>query len=469
MRDQQISDHETQFSLVDSHAHLDSNQFQGELEQVLERADEAGIRQILTIGCDLQSSAKSVEIANRYAGVYAAVGIHPHDAGEATPEGLALIESLAAAQKVVAIGEIGLDYYRNRSPHDQQRQAFREQIRLARRCNKPLIVHDRDAHDEVLTILHEEEAQQTGGVLHCFSGDLKMARACLDLGFYLSFTGNITYPKNEPLREVIAGVPIDRILVETDCPYLSPQPYRGKRNEPAYVRLTAEKIATIKGLTMADVSRVTNRNAYDLFGIGQIDQQTKIAYQIRNSLYLNITNRCTNRCVFCAKFDDFVVKGHELKLDHEPDINELKAAIGNPENYDEVVFCGYGEPLLRLDLITELAAWLKQRQTKVRINTDGLANLVHGRNILPELEGKIDALSVSLNAADAAQYQQLCQSKYPQHAYQAVKDFLRAAQGYIPEITATAVTYPGVDIEACRKVALELGVDFRAREYNEVG
>jgi TatD DNase family protein len=456
-------------TLVDTHAHLDNDQFKDDLDQVLKSADEAGIKQILTIGCDLKSSAQSITLAGRFACVHAAVGIHPHDAQEANAEGLALLESLIGAPKVVAVGEIGLDFYRNRSPHDQQREAFRRQIRLARKFNKPIIVHDRDAHAEVLRILREEGAEQIGGVLHCFSGDLEMARSCIDLGFYLSFTGNITYPKNTELREVVAGIPIDRILIETDCPYLSPQPFRGKRNEPAYVKLTAEKIAEIKGLTLADVSRVTNRNAYDLFGIGLIDQQTKIAYQIRNSLYLNITNRCTNSCIFCPKFDDFVVKGHELKLDHEPDIEELKAAIGDPQAYDEIVFCGYGEPLLRLDLILELATWLKQQQVRIRINTDGQANLVYARNILPELSGKIDALSVSLNAPDAEHYQQLCQSKFSEKGYQAVKDFLRSAPEYIPSVTATAVSYPGIDIDACRKLAEDLGVEFRAREYNEVG
>ncbi len=457
-------------SLVDTHAHLDNNQFDDDLDQVLKNADEAGVKQILTIGCDLKSSAASVALAGRFSCIHAAVGIHPHDAQEATAEGLVLLESLLTAPKVVALGEIGLDFYRNRAPQEQQREAFRRQIRLAKKHNKPIIVHDRDAHSEILQILREEGAQQIGGVLHCFSGDLEMARACLALGFYLSFTGNITYPKNEGLREVVAGIPIDRMLIETDCPYLSPQPFRGKRNEPAYVKLTAEKIAQIKGLTIADVSRVTNRNAFDLFGIGLIDQQTKVAYQIRDSLYLNITNRCTNSCVFCPKFDDFVVKGHELKLDHEPDLGELKIAIGNPQAYDEIVFCGYGEPLLRLELILELATWLKQQQVRIRINTDGQANLVYGRNILPELAGKIDALSVSLNASDAEQYQQLCQSKFSaEQSYQAVKNFLKLAPSYIPEVTATAVSYPGVDIDACRKIAEELGVEFRAREYNEVG
>lgn len=458
-----------QLSLVDSHAHLDNHQFDADLEEVLQRADQAGIKQILTIGCDLQSSAKSAELAASYASLSAAVGIHPHDAPQATREGLAQLESLLKQPKVVAVGEIGLDFYRDRAPRDLQRQAFRHQIQLARQVQKPLIVHDRDAHDEVLKILREEDAQDCGGVLHCFSGDLKMARACLDLGFYLSFTGNITYPANEALRQVVASIPVDRMLVETDCPYLSPLPHRGKRNEPAFVRLTAEKLAEIKGLTLADVARVTNRNAFDLFGIGQVDQQSKIAYQIRDSLYLNLTNRCTNSCVFCAKFDDFVVKGHELKLDHEPDIEELKQAIGDPTRFREVVFCGYGEPLLRLDLVIALADWLKQQQIKVRVNTDGQANLVHGRNILPELAGKIDAISVSLNAADADKYQEICRSHFGAAGYAALKEFIQQAPQYIPQVTATAVSYPGVDMDACRQLATGLGVEFRVREYNEVG
>ena len=196
---------------------------------------------------------------------------------------------------------------------------------------------------------------------------------------------------------------------------------------------------------------------------------SKIAYRIRDSLYLNITNRCTNACIFCAKFKDFTVKGHHLRLEYEPTAAQVLAAIGDPTRFQEVVFCGYGEPLIRLDLIREIAAWLKAKGVKVRINTDGQANLVHGRNILPELEGLVDAVSVSLNAPDAETYQRLCRSKFGAQGYEAVKAFLVAAKGHIPSVTATAVGLPGVDMAACRRVAEELGVEFREREYNEVG
>ncbi len=455
--------------LVDSHAHLDSGQYKNDLDIVITRARENGISHMLTIGCDLESSRSSVALAHKYDSIYAAVGVHPHDAREINPESLKELEHLLSQPKVVALGEIGLDYYRDHCPHDIQQEAFRQQIRLARKVNKPIIVHDRDAHADLLRIMSEENASEVGGVVHCFSGDTDMARRCIDLGFYISFTGNITYPKNEELRQVVKNISIDKMLIETDCPYLSPQPYRGKRNEPGYVRHCAEQIAEVKGLTYADVARITSRNCHDLFGFGHIDQSHKIAYQIRNSLYLNVTNRCTNSCIFCAKFRDFVVKGHELYLDREPTASEVIKAIGDPKQYDEIVFCGYGEPLLRLDLIKEVASWLKQNNIKIRINTDGQANLVHKRNILPELKGLVDAISVSLNAADASTYQQLCQSDFGPEGYDAVKDFLRQAPAYIPEVVASAVSYPDIDMAACRKVAEELGVIFREREYNELG
>lgn len=456
-------------SLVDSHAHLDSDQFKDDRHDVIVRAQQNGISHILTIGCDMESSAKSISLAEQYEHVYAAVGVHPHDSTEINPETLKKLEEMLKHSKVVALGEIGLDYFRNHSPQDVQRNAFRQQIRLAKAVNKPIIVHDREAHDEVMEILIEENASEVGGVLHCFSGDVEMAEQCLDLGFYLSFPGPVTYPKNEATRDVVRSIPIERLLVETDCPYLSPQKFRGKRNEPAYVRFTAEKIAEIKGFSIADVARITSQNCYKLFGFGQIDMNSKIAYQIRNSLYLNITNRCTNRCVFCAKFDDFNVKGHHLKLDQEPSFNEIIAAIGDPSQYEEVVFCGFGEPLLKLDMVKKIATWLKEKDIRVRINSDGLANLVLGRNILPELQGLIDALSISLNAPDADSYLKVCRSDYGHESYQAMKDFILQAKKFVPEVMTTAVTYPGIDIAACQQVADEMGVPFRAREYKTVG
>lgn len=454
--------------LIDSHAHIYYRDYTGDFDEMLSRAADAGVAAMLVVGTDLESSRESVELAEKYPQLYASVGVHPHDAGRITEKCYGVIRELAqSSPKVVAIGEIGLDFYRDRSPRDAQESVFRRFLKIADELKMPAIIHDRDAHDRVMAIIREESVRN--GVLHCFSGDAKMAAEAIALGFYISIPGTVTYPSNEALRDVVRAVTIDRMLVETDCPYLTPVPHRGKRNEPAYVRMAAEKVAELKGLTLEDVARITTKNVRDLFGIRLWDQSTKIAYRIRNSLYLNITNRCSNRCSFCAKFDDFTVKGHNLLLDGEPAFEEVMSAIGQTEGYDEVVFCGYGEPLIRLDLVIRVARELKKRGCSIRINTDGQANLVHGRNILPELSGVVNSISVSLNAPDAEEYDHLCNTPFGSAGFTGVCDFIREAKKYIPQVVASAVTVPGTDIEACRRLAESLGAEFRVREYAEVG
>ena len=456
---------------IDSHSHIYGKEYAEDLTQMLERAREAGIGTIMAVGADLESSREACRLAESYDHIYCSVGIHPHDADGVTEQCYQVVRELAlSCRKVVAIGEIGLDFYRDRSSRSAQEEVFRRFIRLARELSLPIIIHDRDAHDRIMAIMKEERAEEVGGVLHCFSGDLEMASECIEMGFKISIPGTLTYPSNEALREVVRGVKIEHLLIETDAPYLTPVPHRGKRNEPAFVRLVAEKIAELKGLSLEDVGRITSLNARRLFGIEQSREEATIAYMIRDSLYLNITNRCSNRCTFCPKFEEFTVKGHELKLPHEPNCAEVMAAVdGAAAGYKEVVFCGYGEPLIRLDLVKEVAAQLKGRGLRIRINTDGQANLVHGRNILPELAGLVDAISVSLNASDAETYQKLCNSPYGPAGFQAVCDFLSEATRHIPEVTASAVTVPGLDVEKVRELALRLGVQFREREYAEVG
>lgn len=455
--------------LIDSHAHIYYKDYADDLEEMLKRADDAGVKAILVVGTDIESSRQSVAMALKYPQIYAAVGVHPHDASRVTEKCYEILRELAqSSEKVVAIGEIGLDFYRDRSPRDEQENVFRCFLQLADELDKPVIIHDRDAHERVLAVLREQRVRK--GVLHCFSGDAAMAAEVIAMGFYVSIPGTITYPNNETQRNVVRAVSIDRLLLETDCPYLSPVPFRGKRNEPAYVTYAAEQIAAIKGLTVEDVARITTKNVRDLFGIRLWDQSTKIAYKIRNSLYLNITNHCSNRCTFCAKFEDFTVKGHNLLLNSEPSVEEVLAAIGKPDTeIDEIVFCGYGESLLRLDLVKQVSAELKKSGYKIRINTDGQANLVHNRNILPELKGLVDCISVSLNAPDALTYGRLCNTPFGDAGFDAVCDFIQQANQFIPKVVATAVTIPGVDIEACRTLAESLGAEFRVREFSEVG
>jgi TatD DNase family protein len=252
--------------LIDSHAHLDFSQFKNDREQVIRRALYAGLTAIVNVGTDLASSQRSAALARRHAPIYAAVGVHPHDAKTLSPESLTRLAEMAEEEKVVAIGEIGLDFYRDLSPRHLQREAFRQQIRLAIELDMPVVIHDRGAHDEVLDIMCQEEAHRVGGVLHCFSGDLEMARAGLEMGFYIAFGGPITYGGGKK-QQIARHIPLNRILVETDCPYLTPVPHRGKRNEPAYVRYVVEKLAEIRGVSFERVAEATGENARDLFGL----------------------------------------------------------------------------------------------------------------------------------------------------------------------------------------------------------
>ena len=455
-------------AIIDTHCHIYYDDYLADWDAMLERAKEAGVCGMVVVGADLDSSRKAAEISGLYDNIFCTVGIHPHDAAGADSATLSEIRKMADSNpKCVAIGEIGLDFFRNRSPREDQERVFNSLLQLAKELDKPVVVHDRDAHQETLGLIRKTGV--TKGVMHCFSGDTVFAKECMEQGLFISIPGTVTYPANEQLREVVRAVPMERLLLETDCPYLSPVPHRGKRNEPAYTRITAEKVAEIKGLTVDDVGRITTMNAGRLFGIPLWDSSTKLAYRIRNSLYLNITNRCSNSCSFCAKFDEFTVKGHNLLLDHEPGYEELLVAIGQPTGIEEVVFCGFGESLLRLDLVKQLAVTLKQRGFKIRINSDGQANLVHGRNILPELAGIVDSISVSLNAPDKTTYSKLCNTPFGEAGFDGVCQFLKEATAYIPDVTATAVTVPGVDIESCRRLAESLGVKFRIREYAEVG
>jgi TatD DNase family protein len=254
--------------LFDTHAHLHFADYADDLDAVLERAHEAGVRGMVTIGTDRETNQAVVELARRLPNVWATVGIHPHDAGEAVEADFAEMEKLARSEaKVVGFGEMGLDFYRNLSPPEAQREVFRRQIAVARELGKPLVIHCRDAHDETLAILGEERAREIGGVMHCFSGDVEIARRCLDLGFFISLAGPVTYKNARALPEVARFVPEDRLVVETDCPYLPPTPHRGKRNEPAYVALTAAFVAELRGVAPDALGAAVTANAATLFGI----------------------------------------------------------------------------------------------------------------------------------------------------------------------------------------------------------
>ena len=255
--------------LVDSHAHIQGEEFSGDIDDVIQRAKQAGVEKIIVVGGagDLASNRRAVELAHSHGGLFATVGMHPHDAKAVSEEELAQLRELAKDSKVVAIGETGLDFYYNHSPREMQIEIFRRFIRMARATGLPLIVHDRDAHQEIAELLRAEGEGKLRGVIHCFTGDDDAAKVFLDLGFYISFSGIITFKNAAPLRDAAKKIPLDRLLVETDSPYLAPVPHRGKRNEPAFVRLVAETIATVRGLALNDVAEITTRNVHDLLGI----------------------------------------------------------------------------------------------------------------------------------------------------------------------------------------------------------
>ncbi len=266
-------------NLIDTHAHLDFGKFDSDRPAVIERAKAAGVVAILNAGTGVDTSRRAVELAAQNQMVYAAVGMHPHDAKKLDGAALAELRDLASKPGVVAVGEIGLDFYRDLSPRDVQRRAFQAQLAWAAKLGKPVIIHDRDAHDEIMAILSDwakglRDSPLAGngdpsaarlGVLHTFSGDLGMAQQAIALGFYISISGPVTYQKASQLHAIVRALPLDRLLVETDCPFLTPHPYRGKRNEPAYVRLVAERIAEIKGIPFDEVAQATTANAQRLF------------------------------------------------------------------------------------------------------------------------------------------------------------------------------------------------------------
>lgn len=469
--------------IVDTHAHLDFPDFKNDLEGVLNRAADNNVGLIVTVGTDLESSRRAVELAGKYPQVYAAVGIHPHAANQATDVQWVDLAGLIGQGRVVAVGEIGLDYHKNQVPHDLQQEVFRRQLKLAREHKKPVIVHDRDAHEDCLRILKEEMGANIKGVAHCFSGNEFVAKEYLKLGMLISVAGPVTYPNADALRRTLkAAVPVESLMLETDCPFLASQSKRGQRNEPSYLRHHIKELSRIYRLSEEDIARITTFNAQNLFGLEPVRECVKaspddsketmtITYAIRDSFYLNITNRCTCKCYFCVTHFTDYVKGHNLRLDNEPSAEKIIAAIPPDVHarYKEVVFCGYGEPTLRLEVIKEVCRYLKKKDMIVRINTNGHGNLIAGRPVAAELKGLVDNVSVSLNALDAQEYQRVCQSQFGESGFDRVVEFIRDAKEHLPYVEVTTVARPGLDIRPYQEFARKLGVDFRARIYNEVG
>ncbi len=449
---------------IDTHTHLFYPNFEGEVDKVIERAVQAGVDYMIVPGTDLATSRQAIELAEKYDNIYASVGVHPHDSKDWNDSIIEKLEELAKNKKVVAIGEIGLDYYYDFSPREIQIKAFESQIQLALKLNLPIIVHNREANDDIMNIARKYKDSGLRAQYHCFAGSITDARELVEMHHYISFPGIVTFKNADTVRKILSRVAIENLLLETDSPFMTPVPHRGERNEPAYIKLIAEKIAEVHHLNLQDVGKATSYNAHKLFGIGE-KPNLSFTYKIGEVLYINVTNRCNADCVFCDRKGEAVINGYNLKMSksEEPEAEVYIKEIGDPKKYKEIVFCGYGEPTIRWDVVKQIAKYVKESGGNTRMNTDGHGNFINKRDITPELNGLIDIVSISLNSTDPVQYGKLMRVDPSMHGE--MLDFAKKAKNYT-HVVLSIVGLSEIDSDAAKKfVVEEVGVDFREREY----
>lgn len=449
---------------IDTHTHLFFKNFDDDREEVVKNAIASGVKYMLVPGTDIETSKQAIELAEKFDAVYASVGVHPHDTKDWSNSLIEELKELAKHPKVVAIGEIGLDYFYDFSPKEKQKQAFDKQIELALELNLPVIIHNRDSNEDIMEFARKYKNTQLKAQYHCFAGTVENARELVEMGHFISFTGNITFKKADSIREVISKVSVENILLETDSPFLTPEPFRGKRNEPKNIPLIAEIIAKIHHLRVEDVARTTSWNAYKLFGIGE-KMKLSYTYQIGESLYVNVTNRCNADCVFCDRKGEAVINGYKLKMSklEEPEAEVYISQIGDPKKYREIVFCGYGEPTIRWEVVKQVAKYVKENGGKTRMNSNGHGNFINKRDITPELKDAIDTISISLNSTDKTQYAKLMRVDESLHAE--MIDFAQKAK-HFTHVVMSIVGLSSVDTENAKQfVTNQIGVDFREREY----
>jgi TatD DNase family protein len=452
--------------LIDTHAHTDFDAFDADRGEAYARARAAGVAAIVEVGVGLEGTRGALARSKETDFVYAAGGLHPTglDTFESDwPE----LERLLRTEDFAAVGECGLDYRWMKAPKERQEEAFRRQIRLARQMAMPFIVHCREAEADVLRILRDEGYPR--GVVHCFGGSRAEAEEFLALGLAVTFCGNVTYKNAEALREAARAVPLDRLMLETDSPFLPPASRRGKRNEPAFVAETAALLAALHGVPVEELARRTTANARRFFDL-KPRRPGKIAYRIGDALYVNLTRLCTAHCYFCPREGpDRVAWGHDLALARDPSAREVLQAVGDMAPYREIVYCGLGEPMIRLSTLLETARALKAKGARIRVNTNGHGNLIHGEDVTPRMKGVVDEISISLNYHDAALYEKHCPSTFGLAAFPGILDFARAVQEHVPQVTFTVVEgAKDVDVPRCRALAAQCGVTFRARPLDDL-
>jgi len=451
---------------IDTHAHLFYPNFNEDVDEVIARAKDAGVHCIIVPATDIETSHKVIGLIEKYDFIYGAVGVHPHDTKDWQNSIVSEIEELAKHEKIVAIGEIGLDYFYDFSPKDKQMEAFKAQLDLALKINKPVIIHTRDADDDMMSVIRSYKDTSLKAQFHCFNGTLQNAKELVRLNHFISFTGNITFKKSDGLRDIASKLSLESVMLETDSPFMTPEPFRGKRNEPANVKLVAEKLAEIHHLTIEDVARLTTYNVFRMFGVGSKKPEVSFTYKIGKSLYVNVTNRCNARCEFCDREGEAVINGYNLRMtkSEEPEALVYIKEIGDPKHFEEIVFCGYGEPTIRWDVVKKIAKYVKDMGGRTRINTNGHGNLINKRDILPEFKGIIDAVSISFNSPDPRQYSEMMglDTRY----YNEMISFAKEAKTYVEKVVMTALSMDEVNLEKARVIVEEkIGAEFRVRQY----
>lgn len=392
--------------------------------------------------------------------MYAAAGIHPNEIDVDSKGMLGQITRVLLHPGVLAVGETGLDFYHDRVSRTRQVELFEKHIHLARVFGMSLIVHSRAAEATVLDVIGKNPGIPV--IMHCYTGPVEIAKEAADRGFYVGFAGPLTYRQNVELRNLAESLPRDRVLVETDAPYLTPEPIRGRRNEPSYVVHTAETLAGVWNMDMQSTAKILLNNSLRVFQLAP-DPRTDLVYVLYGRIYMNITGRCTNHCRFCIKNRADGIGGYFLKHREEPDEQRLELIVDSldPEWVQELVFCGYGEPTMRPKLLFRLARLAADRGFSVRLNTNGLCL----ERLSPEetirLLEPFDSVSVSLNASCREEYDYLCQPEN-ETAWESLKEFIELA-GKVCETRLTAVRFAGIDMESVNELAEKMNLPFRVR------
>ena len=444
--------------LFDSHAHLDDERFDDDRSDVIQRAGRAGVTRIGVMATEPDQLDAPVELAHRWPGLYAAVGVHPHEASAMDDAVLEQVWDLVTGTpRVQAVGEIGLDYHYMHSPGDVQQRRFADLLHLAIEAHRPVVVHVREAHEDAIRILKEVDIGRVGGVIHCFGGGPDEAAVYLKMGLHIGFAGVVTFKKAELARAAAAATPLNRLLVETDSPYLAPVPHRGKRCEPAFVVDTNRKLAEIHSIRANDMAKQTWDNATRLYGIESWQEAVGNLVTVRDGrLWIRLTSR-RNVEVRAMRRDQALDEG---ELSREPVLADLLEALAdsNLDLHRRAVLYG-GEPTIRMDLIENLVPHLRSAGIEsVTLHTDGLLQFLEGKGPAARLANLVDRIVVDVADPDPDQYVRLRRSPHGKAAHRAAIAFVRSIRHHIPDTVMAVTEHPGLDRDAAKKLASRLGV-----------